>query len=93
MAKKAIGKVSETEKEEIRLLFERKNALTELFQTVNPDNEALYDRIVADMGKTSAKFQSWWDGKAQQYEWESVQGYKWEIDFNDGTIYLVENCK
>jgi CXXX repeat modification system protein len=91
MEKKVISKVSETEKEEIRLLFERKNALTELFQTVDPSNEELYNKIVADMGKTSTQFQSWWDEKAQQYEWESEPGYKWEIDFNDRIIYLVKN--
>jgi CXXX repeat modification system protein len=40
------------------------------------------------MGKTSAKFQSWWDEKARIYQWEIIDGYKWEIDFNDCTIYL-----
>lgn len=72
------------------MLFERKNALTELFKTVDVSKNELYDKIVANMGKTASKFQTWWDEKAQAYQWESLPNHRWEIDFNTCGIYMAE---
>jgi len=90
MEKKLIGKVTEAERDEIRMLFERKNALTELFKTVDVSKDELYDKIVVDMGKTASKFQTWWDEKSLTYQWESLSNHRWEIDFNTCQIYLAE---
>jgi len=90
-SKKVIGKVSESERDEIRLLFERKNGLAELFRSITPNNEELYQKVVADMGRTTAKFQNWWDEMAQKYQWESIEGYRWEINFDDCDIFLVKD--
>lgn len=90
--KKQIGKVSEEEKVEIQTLFERRNGLNELAKIVTADNEALYEKLVKDLGETGAKFQSWWDGMAQKYQWESADNGNWEIDFNTNDIYLVYNA-
>ena len=79
----------EGERDEIRMLFERKNALTELFKTIDVNNNELYDKIVADMGKTASRFQAWWDEKAEAYQWESLTNHRWEIDFNTCGIYLA----
>ena len=87
--KKPVGQVTEIEKDEILRLFERRNGLKELFQSINESNESLYNRVVEDMGKTSAEFQKWWDVKAEKYGWESAKNASWEIDFNTCTIYLV----
>ncbi len=87
--KKEIGKVLEHERDEIQTLFERQNGLNELAKILTPDNTELYDRLVKDMGETVVKFESWWDDMSQKYNWESAPNGNWEIDFNDGTIYLV----
>jgi CXXX repeat modification system protein len=83
--KKEVGKVTIEEKNEILALFERRNGLAELAKIVGSD-DALYEKVVADMGATSAKFQRWWDEKAQKYQWESVENGHWEIDFESCAI-------
>jgi len=86
-----IGKVTESERDEIKNLFERKNGLTELFKIVTIDNNTLYDKVVQDMGTTATKFQAWWDNKSKQYNWASKEGYSWEIDFETSEIFLSKN--
>ena len=86
--KKLVGKVTEQERDQIKALFERKNGLTELFKSIDAQNEVLYNKVVTDMGKTSAEFQNWWDNMAQQYGWEGDSQSSWEIDFNDCSIYF-----
>ena len=87
--KKRVGEVSEEEKKEILTLFERKNGLAELAKIVKND-DALYEKLVTDMGATSTKFQAWWDKMSQKYQWETKEGGNWEIDFDTNSIYLVE---
>lgn len=86
--KKLVGKVTEEERDAIQALFERRNGLTELAKIINND-DALYERLVADMGATGARFQKWWDDMAAKYQWESAENGNWEIDFNTCDIYLV----
>ncbi len=86
--KKLVGKVTEEERDAIQLLFERRNGLTELAKIINND-DALYERLVTDMGATGMKFQKWWDDMAAKYQWESAENGNWEIDFNTCDIYLV----
>lgn len=88
--KKQIGKVSLEEKEEILSLFERRNGLTELSKIVTADNVDLYEKLVKDLGETSRKFQDWWSRMGNKYQWESIEGGNWEIDFDTCEIYL--NC-
>ena len=88
--KKLIGKVTPTERDEIRSMFERKNGLTELFKIIDPSNEALYNKVIVDMGATSSRFQKWWNDKSMQYNWESREDGTWEIDFESCEIFLVK---
>ncbi|HEY9167188.1 MAG TPA: CXXX repeat peptide maturase [Candidatus Kryptonia bacterium] len=94
LTKKIVGSVAPAERDEIRALFERKNGLTELFRSLSSLNEAelqssaLYERIVADMGDVSVRFQKWWDAMSKKYSWDNIPGYKWEIDFDSCEIYL-----
>ena len=90
MERKLIGSVSEQERDEIRTLFERKNGLNELFKVLDAENEALYNKLVADMSITATKFQSWWDEKAQKYHRDSLRDHRWEIDFHTCEIFLVK---
>lgn len=87
---KKIGQVTEEEKIEIRQLFERRNGLNELAKILTHDDIELYEKLVKDLGETSTKFQSWWDEKAQKYNWERTENGSWSIDFNTNEIFLCE---
>ena len=87
--KKIIGRVTEEEKNEIQALFERRNGLNELSQILTVENEALYEKLVKDLGETGVKFQDWWNRMGEKYNWESAEGGNWEIDFDTCNIYLV----
>lgn len=87
--KKKISRVTEEEKNEIQALFERRNGLNELSQILTIENEALYEKLVKDLGETGAKFQDWWNRMGEKYNWESVEGGNWEINFETCEIYLV----
>lgn len=89
MVKKKVGQVAMDEKDEIQMLFERRNGLNELAKILTADNAALYEKLVKDMGETQAKFQGWWDRMSAKYQWESQEGGNWEINFDTCDIYLV----
>ena len=91
--KRIIGSVTEQEKNEILSLFERRNGLNELAMILTADNEALYEKLVKDLGETGMKFQNWWDRMAAKYQWESVEGGNWEINFETCEIMLVYSEK
>lgn len=87
--KKVVGQVSELEKREIQILFERRNGLNELAKILTADNTELYERLIKDLGETSIKFQKWWNQMSKKYQWESIDGGNWEIDFDTCEIYLI----
>lgn len=91
MTKKLVGQVTVEEKNEIQALFERRNGLNELAMILTAENEALYEKLVKDMGETGTNFQRWWDTMAQKYQWESAENGNWEINFETCGIYLVTN--
>lgn len=81
--------MTEPERDEIRLLFERRIGLNELAKILTSDNTELYERLIADLGATSTKFQNWWSEKSTKYQWGSHENGNWEIDFSTCNIYLV----
>lgn len=87
--KQLVGQVTVEEKNEILTLFERRNGLNELAMILTAENDALYEKLVKDMGETGAKFQDWWDRMALKYQWESAENGNWEINFDTCEIYLV----
>lgn len=89
MNRKIVGKVTEEEKKEIQRLYERKNGLNELAKILSPENSELYEKLVVDMGETQSRFQTWWNRMSNKYEWESIDGGNWEIDFDTSDIYLI----
>lgn len=89
LTKKIIGQVTTEEKNEIQALFERRNGLNELSQILTVENEALYEKLVKDLGETGTKFQDWWNRMGEKYNWESTEGGNWEINFETCEIYLV----
>lgn len=88
--KKIVGSVTEQEKNEIQTLFERRNGLNELAMILTADNDALYEKLVKDMGETGAKFQDWWNRMSEKYQWESAENGHWEINFETCEIYLIQ---
>ena len=91
MTKKNVGRVTVEEKNEIQMLFERRNGLNELAKILTADNTELFEKLVKDMGETGTKFQQWWDTMAQKYQWESAPNGNWEINFETSEINLVTN--
>ena len=91
--KRVIGQVTLEEKNEIQTLFERRNGLNELAKILTADNSGLYEKLVKDLGETGAKFQGWWERMAAKYQWESVEGGNWEINFETCEILLVYSEK
>lgn len=89
MERKLVGQVTVEEKNEIQSLFERRNGLNELSQILTVENEALYEKLVKDLGETGAKFQNWWNRMGEKYNWESAEGGNWEINFETCEIYLI----
>lgn len=87
--KKIVGKVTTDERDRIQRLFERRNGLRELAKIITTDDNALYEKLVEDMARTSSSFQNWWDSMYAKYTWESADNGNWEIDFNDCSVYLV----
>lgn len=88
--RKVVGQVTIEERNEIQQLFERRNGLNELAKILTAENHELYEKLVKDMGETGTKFQSWWDRMGEKYQWESIEGGNWEINFDTCEIYLVE---
>ena len=87
--RKVVGQVTIEERNEIQQLFERRNGLNELAKILTADNHELYEKLVKDMGETGTKFQSWWDRMGEKYQWESIEGGNWEINFETCEIYFI----
>ena len=87
--KKLVGTVTLEEKNEIQVLFERRNGLNELGKILTAEDAELYEKLVKDMGETSTKFQNWWDRMSAKYQWESSENGHWEINFDTCEIFLV----
>jgi CXXX repeat modification system protein len=86
---KCIGKVTPEERDEIKMLYERKNGLLELFNILTKDNHELYDKIIQDLGECSIKYQEWWNINSIKYNWEKGNTSQWKIDFYTCEVFLV----
>ena len=84
-----IGKITIEEKNQIQTLFERRNGLRELAKILTADNHELYEKLIKDISKTNFEYQNWWDNMSRKYQWESIENYNWQIDFDTCEIYLV----
>ncbi len=87
--RKLVGQVTPEERNEIQMLFERRNGLNELAKILTSDNAELYEKLVKDMGETSTKFQNWWNRMSQKYLWEGTENGNWEINFDTCEIFLT----
>lgn len=89
-----VGKVSPRERDEMQALFERKNGLLELVQSFAGsgmlDNPVFYEKVVADLGRTTTRARQWWDEKAKAYGWPNKPGWQWSIDFDSCQITMTQ---
>ena len=94
-----VGKVSPKERDEMQALYERKNGLLELIQSLSTngsgmlDNDAFYEKVVADLGRTTTLSRKWWDEKSKAYRWPGKPGWQWSIDFESCQISLNRQKK
>jgi CXXX repeat modification system protein len=91
--KKYLGKVLEAERDEIRRLYERKGALTELLASLagtvsQPGKSDLYEKIVDDLATTGNKYSAWFGRMKNKYAWDDIPGMIWRIDFETCDVYL-----
>lgn len=68
------------------MLFECINRLSELSQILTIEDEALYEKLVKDLGEIGAKFPIWWNRMSEKYNWDSNEVGNWEIDFETYNI-------
>lgn len=88
MEKKKVGKVSPEERNEIQMLFERRNGLFELSKILSADSGYLYEKLIKDTDETNLRFQNWWNSMANKYQWEFCECGNWEINFETCEIFL-----
>lgn len=87
MDEHAIWTLSEEDFEEISNLFEKKLALENLARIMDPTNQELYNKVIADYGKTMRDFMDWWKVTSKKYNWE---GNSWRLNFKEKQIVLNE---
>lgn len=96
MEREIVGTVSEEEKNEILNLFERKLGIEELAYTLESDllspdkKEGMQDKMISELGKVKLMLQDWWDKMYVKYQWKSIDGYRWNIDFQTCEIYITK---
>lgn len=88
---KLIGMVTPEERDRIKYLFGRKNALSDLAKCLTAENKELYEKMVKDSSETNMKFQAWWDEMYAKYKWERSENTHWSIDFDSCKIFLVDS--
>lgn len=96
MSREIVGIVTEEEKNEVMMLFERKIGIEELSAILESDllsdekKEIMLDKMVSELGKVKLNLQAWWDKMFEKYNWKSVEGYSWNIDFQTREIILTK---
>jgi len=95
MTREIVGIVTEEEKNEVMMLFERKIGIEELTATLENDlisiekKEIMQDKMISELGKVKLNLQAWWGRMYEKYNWKSVEGYMWNIDFQTCEIFLT----
>ncbi len=96
MIGEVVGTVTEEEKNEMMVLFERKLGIEELAFTMESDllsndkKECMQDKMISELGKVKLNMQAWWDKMYKKYKWKSIDGCKWNIDFQTCEIHITE---
>ncbi|AEY64487.1 CXXX repeat peptide modification system protein [Clostridium sp. BNL1100] len=96
MTRELVGTVTKEERNELLILFERKIGIEELSATLENDllstdkKEIMQDKMISELGKVKQNMQIWWDKMYKKYNWKSIEGYRWNIDFQTCEIFLTK---
>lgn len=96
MYREVVGIVTEEEKNEMLVLFERKLGIEELAATLESDllsaeqKETMQEKMITELGKVKYHMQAWWDKMYEKYTWKNIDGHKWNIDFQSCEIILTK---
>ncbi len=96
MCREVVGIVTEDEKNEMLVLFERKLGIKELTATLETgllsteQKETMQEKMISELGKVKLHMQAWWDKMYKKYNWKNVEGYSWNIDFQTCEIVLTK---
>jgi len=82
-----VGKVTVEERDEIRNIYEKINALRNLQLIVEEEN--LYKKVEKDLQNVEKEFDEWWGEKARKYQWKSKDDASWIIDFSSNDIFIT----
>ena len=89
MDNKLVATLSEDETEIVRRLFMRKKALEELLNSIDPNNEVLYNRIIADLVVANDQMTAWWENASQKNQWKFDERSKWLVNFATREIFIA----
>lgn len=81
---KVIWKLTESEKNEIQELYDKKIALENLINSINASNEELYNKLTTDYKNNMTLYQKWWAEISEKYNWE--KGAIWTINFTTNEV-------
>lgn len=100
-----VGQVSEKEKYEVLMLFERGLSIEELklqlkdisyermikFGVSEEEKNRLMILLDNDMIASNNLYSEWWREKSQAYGWKSNNNGYWSIDFKSNEVFLELN--
>ena len=81
-----VGKVTEEEKREIEILYEKKTALKNLLKIKLKRNDK--EKIADELKNIEQLMEQWGKEKSEKYAWKSKPNGKWQILFSTCEILL-----
>ena len=86
--RKVIDVLTDVEKEEILELYEKKQAMENLFKIIIKEKEPLiYETLKRDYMELADDFNAWWNENIENKGWEKGRLF---VDFNSNEIILAE---
>lgn len=86
-ASNTMFQITEEEKQEVRSLFNRKNAIRELLDS-SYNNQGLFDKLTGEFVEVSTNFQNWFKKFEEKYQAVGAPGHFWSVDFDNNTVTL-----
>lgn len=88
---KIVGKVTDEENDRVYNLLEKKNALKNLLQIIDEENENdFYSNVLNEYKLTEKNFQGWWEEMFSKYKWEENINAQYALNFEDNIVFIDE---
>lgn len=99
--KKIVGKVTEDEKNELVMLFEQHQLLSNMVTLINnpystskeedrltdEERDILYEKLIGNIEKSKLSFDCWWYERSKKYQWPKLENTILKIDFQTNEVY------